>query len=91
MSDTPTTDAICARTDIVQYVPADYARKLEQAVRAMIAEPYGCAFCDSGKLRDSEKGHEDDCAWKLAEECGQLTHFKHATSLPEKISAEDFR
>lgn len=49
-------------------VPLHEALRMERVVKAMIAEPYGCAFCDSGKLRNPEKDHDANCAWKLAKE-----------------------
>ncbi len=36
------------------------------ALRAILAEPYGCVFCDSGKLRNPAKPHEADCGFELA-------------------------
>lgn len=42
----------------------------EQALRAILADPGGCRFCDSGKLRnpnDPAKGHDPWCGYALAE------------------------
>lgn len=36
------------------------------ALRGLLAEPYGCGFCDSGKLRNPEKGHTSDCPYLIA-------------------------
>lgn len=39
------------------------------ALNAIMIEPYGCRFCDSGKLRkpgDPAKDHDDDCGFLLA-------------------------
>ncbi len=44
-------------------------RELKAALRALLANPYGCPFCDSGKLRTEgvpEKDHNDDCGYVLA-------------------------
>jgi len=37
------------------------------ALRAILADPYGCQFCDSGKLRSPHKPHDDNCGYRLAE------------------------
>lgn len=39
----------------------------DAALRAIIADPYGCPFCDSGKLRNPAKGHDSDCGFALAD------------------------
>jgi hypothetical protein len=43
---------------------------LVAALRALLAEPYGCPFCDCGKLRKRVDGrepfHADDCAYLIA-------------------------
>jgi hypothetical protein len=36
-------------------------------VEALHKEPLGCAFCDSGKLRNPSKGHEPGCGFALAD------------------------
>ena len=45
----------------------DRPARLEAALRAILAEPYGCPFCDSGKLRNPTKGHTDKCGFGLAQ------------------------
>ncbi len=45
------------------------APELYAALKALMAEPYGCPFCDSGKLRmpnNPAKDHEVDCGFALA-------------------------
>lgn len=40
------------------------------AIEAILRDPYGCRFCDSGKLRipdNPDKGHDPDCGYLLAE------------------------
>ena len=40
-----------------------------RALRRLLREPYGCPFCDSGKLRrpnNPEKGHDEDCGFAMA-------------------------
>lgn len=50
---------------------ADLERELAASRAALLAikrDPYGCPFCDSGKLRkpnDPNKGHNDDCGYLL--------------------------
>lgn len=36
------------------------------ALQRILAEPYGCAFCDSGKLRNPAKDHDENCGFALA-------------------------
>lgn len=36
------------------------------ALLRLLAEPHGCPFCDSGKLRNPAKDHTDDCPYKVA-------------------------
>ena len=45
---------------------ADARAKLERALKAILAEPYGCPFCDSGKLRNPTNDHTETCGFKLA-------------------------
>lgn len=42
------------------------AEKIETALRAILAEPYGCPMCDSGKLRNAAKKHWPNCGYALA-------------------------
>jgi hypothetical protein len=40
------------------------------ALRAILADPHGCRFCDYGKLRtpdDPSKAHDSTCGYLLAE------------------------
>ncbi len=39
---------------------------LEDALRLILAEPYGCPMCDSGKLR-GHKSHWDACGFGKAQ------------------------
>lgn len=41
-------------------------RSLRAALERILAEPYGCSFCDSGKLRNPVKPHEEDCGFAMA-------------------------
>ncbi len=45
---------------------AQHAAALERALAAIISEPFGCAFCDSGKLRNPSKPHDEECGFALA-------------------------
>ncbi len=36
-------------------------------LRRFLESPYGCGFCDSGKLRNPNKPHDDDCPFLQAE------------------------
>jgi hypothetical protein len=38
------------------------------ALRGLLAEPYGCSLCDSGKPRNEAKGHQPDCPYEAARE-----------------------
>lgn len=45
------------------------APELLSALKAIVADPYGCRFCDSGKLRtpnNPEKDHDATCGYVLA-------------------------
>lgn len=58
--------------------------KLMSALRGLLAEPYGCPFCDSGRLRKPDnpaKDHNDDCPYKIAR---ALVESPHALSEPER-------
>lgn len=37
------------------------------ALEAILADPYGCPFCDSGKLRGT-KPHDANCGFKMAQD-----------------------
>ena len=39
---------------------------LQKALTALLAKPYGCPFCDSGKLRNPTKDHDEDCGYRMA-------------------------
>ncbi len=41
-------------------------RILLTALRGLLAEPYGCSLCDSGKPRNPAKGHQPDCPYEIA-------------------------
>lgn len=36
------------------------------ALKAILDEPHGCPMCDSGKLRNPDKEHFDECGYLLA-------------------------
>ena len=43
--------------------------KYREVLEAILKDPYGCRFCDSGKLRkpnDPKKDHDYDCGYLLA-------------------------
>lgn len=43
-----------------------HSDKVEAALRAILKEPYGCVFCDSGKLRNPAKPHDPECGFAMA-------------------------
>lgn len=45
----------------------DERDRLTKVVKALLASPDGCPFCDSGKLRNPEKPHSDNCPFVLGE------------------------
>ena len=59
------------------YVIADHIRKpYREAIRALVANPHGCRFCDYGVLRKPEnpvKGHDENCPFAAAEVLTQET------------------
>ena len=40
--------------------------KFRDALKAILADPYGCPTCDCGTLRDANKQHWDDCPYLIA-------------------------
>lgn len=47
----------------IQFKELLYARA---AIAGILAEPYGCPMCDSGKLRTPKKSHWPDCPYAIA-------------------------
>lgn len=45
---------------------AEATESLTSALEALLREPHGCPFCDSGKLRNPEKDHAPTCGYALA-------------------------
>ena len=41
--------------------------KLREALEAIVKRPDGCPWCDSGVLRNPEKGHGPDCGFAKAD------------------------
>lgn len=41
--------------------------EMEKAIRQILTEPYGCVFCDSGKLRNPVKHHAINCGFWMAQ------------------------
>lgn len=39
---------------------------LASALRGLLADPYGCPMCDSGRLRNPEKAHWPECPYAIA-------------------------
>lgn len=52
-----------------QLTKARNGREIEmrRALEALVAEPHGCVFCDSGKLRNPNKPHAPDCGFDMAQ------------------------
>lgn len=44
----------------------DSYKELVSALQALLAEPYGCSLCDSGKPCNPAKGHQPDCPYEQA-------------------------
>lgn len=42
------------------------ADKLQGILEGLLADPYGCTHCDSGKARNEAKGHQPDCLFEAA-------------------------
>lgn len=40
---------------------------LRAALKAILDEPHGCVFCDSGKLRNPSKDHDPKCGFAMAQ------------------------
>jgi hypothetical protein len=58
---------------------------MRRALAALLAEPHGCVYCDSGKLRNPAKPHEADCGFLMAERA-----LRHNASMsgPERPTQE---
>lgn len=41
-------------------------KQLEESIRGIIKNPYGCPFCDSGVLRNEDRDHWPECSFKIA-------------------------
>lgn len=52
------------------------------ALEAILADPYGCRFCDSGKLRNADKGHDPECGYALAQRATAVSVGQDAGSVP---------
>ncbi len=39
---------------------------IRNALKRILAEPYGCPMCDSGKLRNAAKEHWESCGYAMA-------------------------
>jgi hypothetical protein len=53
--------------DKIEKLEARVAR-YERALKLILAEPYGCQMCDSGKLRNPAKPHREECGFEKARE-----------------------
>lgn len=42
------------------------SQALEDALRGLLDEPYGCALCDAGRLLSPAKVHMDECPYEIA-------------------------
>jgi hypothetical protein len=64
-------------------------RRLLYALELILAEPHGCPFCDSGKLRkpiDPTKGHTDDCGFDAARQAiAKLSSSDYPATLTQAI------
>jgi len=65
--DEPTAQFVAAARTALPLLIAEL-RQTQAILHRFIEEPYGCPFCDSGKLRNPVKGHTSDCAWRQATE-----------------------
>lgn len=53
---------------VLEHVDQTQIKPLESALRAILAEPFGCPFCDSGTLRNPAKGHDAACGFYMAQQ-----------------------
>ena len=42
------------------------SQALEDALRGLLDEPYGCPLCDAGRVLNPAKGHWPDCPYEIA-------------------------
>jgi len=58
--------------DLIDKLQQDlYATRLlselyKDALTRILDSPYGCAYCDSGKLRNTQKDHDERCGFAQA-------------------------
>lgn len=52
---------------VLEFVDQDRIKPLENAISAILREPYGCPFCDSGVLRNPSKQHDSNCGFYMAQ------------------------
>lgn len=43
--------------------------RLQGVIKAILDDPHGCVFCDSGKLRNPSKDHTPECGFARAFAC----------------------
>jgi hypothetical protein len=79
----PVLDAAARRlVQVLDEIDKTRVAPLEKALKAIIADPSGCVFCDSGKLRNPAKGHDGSCGYYMAEQvlvapCGMTNPSYH--------------
>jgi hypothetical protein len=51
-----------------QFTKARTGREIEMfsALEAILRDPHGCRYCDSGKLLNPDKPHESTCGFDMA-------------------------
>lgn len=57
-------DQMCSGSHAVRRMVQRF-KEIEAAGRRILAEPFGCPFCDSGKLRNPAKNHLEDCGFAM--------------------------
>lgn len=54
---------------IIEHIHETEIKPLRAALDAILADPSGCVFCDSGNLRNPDKDHDPKCGFALAKQC----------------------
>ena len=55
----------CSGLDLPADVKEGAVKQLVEAVKAIEDSPFGCVFCDSGKLRNPAKEHDYGCGFSM--------------------------
>lgn len=53
-------------SDVIAWAAMGTRQTHNEVIAAILRDPHGCRFCDSGKLRSPDKDHDATCGYKMA-------------------------